>query len=187
MTYKELQDIFIELTFLMRGYDYNDLDSDGQRLVKLAYQMQPFQDLVDNISYVWVNYADSSANNQINERMELDGESSKLISNKYQLRNLDVHWTFYGELAQDIAYIFRQKVFSNSSKDFLDKYNIKLIPNVPEVVLFYEEVNKIWWPRVDIVVRYYIETKITEELDYIDTVNVGLRLRTESKEVIIKK
>lgn len=187
MTYDQLSDVFVELTFLLRGYDYSDEESIGQSLIKLAYQENsiPFQDLVDEISYVWVNYADSSTNSQISEENKYDSLGDSVKSTKKQLRNLDVHWTFYGRKAQDIAYMFRQNLFSVKAKDFLDKYSVKLITNIPEVVLFYEEVNKVWWPRIDIVVRYYISTEIVEDVNYYDKFNV--ELNTEKEVIIIKE
>lgn len=185
MLYRELQDAFIELTFLLRGFDYNDENSPGQELVRLSYQAnsQPFQQLKDDISYIWVNYADASTSSQINERKEYVPFTDRVKSKKYQTRKLDVHWTFYGETAQDSAFKMRQNLFSNKAKEFLDKYNIKLIPDVPEVVLFFEEVNKRWWPRVDIVVSYYIESEITEDLDYYEALEVVLS--TEDEEITI--
>lgn len=187
MTYSDLQTIFVKLTFLLRGFDYDDVDSEYQKLIRLAYQSksQPFQELENDISYIWVNYSDSSTNNQINEKKEYDVINDKVISRKYQLRNLDVHWTFYGEAAQDSGYNFRQMLFSEKAKSFLDTYYIKLIPTVPEVVLFYEEVNKRWWPRIDIIVKYYVEAEINEELDYFEKLDAVLT--TPEKTIIIKE
>lgn len=178
-TYKELQNIFLNLTGLLRDIDINN---DSKGLIRLAYQTNsaPFQDLTQGVSYIWVNYADNETNKQINEEYkELENDVLKI--NRTQTRQIDVHFTFYGdESVQDIAYDFRNKIFSYKAKMFLDKYGIKLINDVPEAVLNYEQVRNQWWARIDLIVSYYLEALLVEELDVYTSTNIIVRTEKES-------
>ena len=177
--YKQLQDIFIELTYILRGLDYEQGDSD---LVRLAYQLnsEPFQEVTDGVSYLWINYADNDTNKQINEEI-LETTEDAITYRRSQLRQIDVHWVFYGdENVQDIAYEFRNMLFSYRAKYFLDQYDIKLILDVPEAVLLYEEVNNQWWARVELIVSYYLESALDEKVNTIRAINVKLVTEKES-------
>lgn len=177
--YKQLQDIFIELTYILRDLDYNKGDSD---LVRLAYQLnsEPFQEVTDGVSYLWINYADNDTNNQINEEI-VETTEDAITYKRSQLRQIDVHWVFYGdENIQDIAYEFRSMLFSYRAKYFLDQYDIKLILDVPEAVLLYEEVNNQWWARVELIVSYYLESSLEEKINTIKAMNVKLVTEKES-------
>lgn len=177
--YKQLQDIFIELTYILRGLDYEQGDSD---LVRLAYQLnsEPFQEVTDGVSYLWINYADNDTNKQINEEI-LETTEDAITYRRSQLRQIDVHWVFYGdENVQDIAYEFRNMLFSYRAKYFLDQYDIKLILDVPEAVLLYEEVNNQWWARVELIVSYYLESALEEKVNTIRAINVKLVTEKES-------
>lgn len=177
--YKQLQDIFIELTYILRGLDYEQGDSD---LVRLAYQLnsEPFQEVTDGVSYLWINYADNDTNKQINEEI-LETTEDAITYRRSQLRQVDVHWVFYGdENVQDIAYEFRNMLFSYRAKYFLDRYDIKLILDVPEAVLLYEEVNNQWWARVELIVSYYLESALEEKINTIRAINVKLVTEKES-------
>lgn len=184
--YKELQDIFVNLTAKLRNIDLNN--DEESELIRLAYQINsaPFQEIKQGVSYLWINYADNETNKQINEEVrEVTNESIKY--KRSQLRQIDVHWVFYGdEDVQDIAYEFRNKLFSYTAKSFLDKYDIKLILDVPEAVLLYEEVNNQWWVRVEIIVSYYLESAIVEEIPFVEVVNVELKAEKESLDRKVK-
>lgn len=187
--YTELQDIFVNLTALLRDIDLkNENESD---LVRLAYQLNsaPFQEIRQGVSYVWINYADNDTNKQINEEIREVSEDEITIK-RSQLRQIDVHWIFYGdESVQDISYEFRNMLYSYKAKSFLDKYDIKLIVDVPEAVLLYEQLNNQWWARVELIVSYYLESALIEEIPLIDVVNIDLITEKESlnREVIVKE
>ncbi|WP_290771886.1 hypothetical protein [Anaerofustis sp.] len=187
--YTELQDIFVNLTALLRDIDLkNENESD---LVRLAYQLNsaPFQEIRQGVSYVWINYADNDTNKQINEEIREVLEDEITIK-RSQLRQIDVHWIFYGdESVQDISYEFRNMLYSYKAKSFLDKYDIKLIVDVPEAVLLYEQLNNQWWARVELIVSYYLESALIEEIPLIDVVNIDLITEKESlnREVIVKE
>lgn len=187
--YTELQDIFVNLTALLRDIDLkNENESD---LVRLAYQLNsaPFQEIRQGVSYVWINYADNDTNKQINEEIREVSEDEITIK-RSQLRQIDVHWIFYGdESVQDISYEFRNMLYSYKAKSFLDKYDIKLIVDVPEAVLLYEQLNNQWWARVELIVSYYLESALIEEIPLIDVVNIDLIAEKESlnREVIVKE
>ena len=187
--YTELQDIFVNLTALLRDIDLkNENESD---LVRLAYQLisAPFQEIRQGVSYVWINYADNDTNKQINEEIR-EVLEDEIIIKRSQLRQIDVHWIFYGdESVQDISYEFRNMLYSYKAKSFLDKYDIKLIVDVPEAVLLYEQLNNQWWARVELIVSYYLESALIEEIPLIDVVNIDLITEKESlnREVIVKE
>lgn len=187
--YTELQDIFVNLTALLRDIDLkNENESD---LVRLAYQLNsaPFQEIRQGVSYVWINYADNDTNKQINEEIR-EVLEDEIIIKRSQLRQIDVHWIFYGdESVQDISYEFRNMLYSYKAKSFLDKYDIKLIVDVPEAVLLYEQLNNQWWARVELIVSYYLESALIEEIPLIDVVNIDLIAEKESlnREVIVKE
>lgn len=187
--YAELQDIFVNLTALLRDIDLkNENESD---LVRLAYQLNsaPFQEIRQGVSYVWINYADNDTNKQINEEIREVSEDEITIK-RSQLRQIDVHWIFYGdESVQDISYEFRNMLYSYKAKSFLDKYDIKLIVDVPEAVLLYEQLNNQWWARVELIVSYYLESALIEEIPLVDVVNIDLITEKESlnREVIVKE
>ena len=187
--YTELQDIFVNLTALLRDIDLkNENESD---LVRLAYQLNsaPFQEIRQGVSYVWINYADNDTNKQINEEIREVSEDEITIK-RSQLRQIDVHWIFYGdESVQDISYEFRNMLYSYKAKSFLDKYDIKLIVDVPEAVLLYEQLNNQWWARVELIVSYYLESALIEEIPLIDVINIDLITEKESlnREVIVKE
>ena len=178
--YRELQDIFVKLTSLLRNIDTeNGEDAD---LIRLAYQMNsmPFQEIRDGVSYLWINYADNETNKQINEEI-VETTEDAITYKRSQLRQIDVHWVFYGdENIQDIAYEFRSMLFSYRAKYFLDQYDIKLILDVPEAVLLYEEVNNQWWARVELIVSYYLESSLEEKIKTIKAMNVKLVTEKES-------
>lgn len=178
--YKELQDIFVEFTAKLRKLDLDNPEESD--LVRLSYQLNsaPFQEVVQGVSYIWVNYADNSTNKQINEEI-IETTDKEIKIRRSQLRQIDVHWVFYGdESVQDIAYEFRNKLFSYEAKSFLDKYDIKLILDVPEAVLLYEQVNNQWWARVELIVSYYLEAALIETIPLVEVVNVKLETEKES-------
>ena len=178
--YKELQNIFVELTAKLRNLNLDNPEESD--LVRLSYQLNsaPFQEVVQGVSYIWVNYADNSTNKQINEEI-IETTEEEIKIKRSQLRQVDVHWVFYGdESVQDIAYEFRNKLFSYEAKSFLDKYDIKLILDVPEAVLLYEQVNNQWWARVELIVSYYLEAALIETIPLVEVVNVKLETEKES-------
>ena len=178
--YKELQDIFVEFTAKLRKLDLDNPEESD--LVRLSYQLNsaPFQEVVQGVSYIWVNYADNSTNKQINEEI-IETTDKEIKIKRSQLRQIDVHWVFYGnEDVQDIVYEFRNKLFSYEAKSFLDKYDIKLILDVPEAVLLYEQVNNQWWARVELIVSYYLEAALIETIPLVEVVNVKLETEKES-------
>lgn len=186
--YKELQNIFVELTALLRNIDLNNEEQSS--LIRLAYQKTstPFQNIYDGVCYLWVNYAESDNNNQINEEyIEKDSTKDEIILKRSQTRQIDVHWIFYGdENVQDLAYAFRNSIFSYKAKHFLDKYDIKLIPDVPEVVFLFEDINNMWWGRTELIVSYYLEYALDESLDRLTAVNVYAEFNAEDDKVIKK-
>ena len=126
---------------------------------------------------------------QINEEIR-EVLEDEIIIKRSQLRQIDVHWIFYGdESVQDISYEFRNMLYSYKAKSFLDKYDIKLIVDVPEAVLLYEQLNNQWWARVELIVSYYLESALIEEIPLIDVVNIDLIAEKESlnREVIVKE
>jgi len=171
MIYKELKDVFIHLVFILRGYDYTDLTSAGQNLIRLAYQQnsQPFQNIEDSITYVWVNFDDAKTNKQFNETSSVNDDGN-LVHTKSNLRTISVHFTTYGEGAEDVAYTLRQMMVSYAARDFLAIYDIRVIPDIPEAVLIYEEINNQWWPRVEIIVNFYMQTEFSEVVENIASV-----------------
>jgi len=64
-----------------------------------------------------------------------------------------------------------------------------LIVDVPEAVLLYEQLNNQWWARVELIVSYYLESALIEEIPLIDVVNIDLITEKESlnREVIVKE
>ncbi len=176
LTYRQLQDAFVGLVYKLR-----ELNSDSE-LVRLAYQQNsmPFQEIVNGTSYIWINYADVDTSNQINEEY-ITSTEDEIILKRSQMRELEVHFIFYGdEDTQDIAYNFRNKLFSYKAKDYLDKYEIYLIPDIPEAVLFFEELNNQWWSRIEIIANYYINSELDETLERMKAVNVKLVTEKES-------
>lgn len=178
ITYSELQEIFLKATYLLRDYtleDFENPSSKAQRLIRLAYQKdsQPFQKISEAVTYVWVNYSDSPTN-KITNTSELDYGQYSILDKKSQLRTIDVHWISYGDSAHDLMFNLRQKLLSYKLKNFLDEYNIKLIPTIPEIVLIYEEINGRNWPRVEYTVSYYLTTEFDEEIDTFGTINLNV-------------
>ena len=189
LKYSELKEIFLKLTYILRGYsllDYTNPDSEAQNLIRYAYSKnnQPFQEFEDGCSYVWINYAEAEVDKTVNYVEEYDQELGMFICDSSQLRQINVHWIFYGETAQDNAFEFRLKVYSDEAKEYLDLYGIKLIPDVPECVLLYEESNNQWWPRVEMSIGYYITTYFEEQKDPYTSVNVYLN-KEDSEQIEI--
>lgn len=188
--YDDLKEIFLKLTYILRGYgliEYTNQNSEAQNLIRYAYarDSQPFQGLADGCSYVWVNYKEDENSSIVDSAGVYNEIKDKFDFNYSQLRTLSVHWIFYGDSAQDNAYMFRQKLYSNAAKDFLAQYNISLILNIPECVLLFEAVNNQWWPRVEIEVDYYIVTEFDEDVDRL--IGAEIYLDTEKKEYVILK
>lgn len=188
--YDTLKDIFLKLTYILRGYgliEYTNPNSEAQNLIRYAYSRdsQPFQKLEDGCSYVWVNYKQDENSSIVDSASVYNETTDKFDVNYSQLRVLSVHWIFYGDSAQDNAYIFRQKLYSNAAKDFLAPYKISLILDIPECVLLFEAVNNQWWPRVEIEVNYYIVTEFDEDVDRL--IGAEIYLDTENKEYVILK
>lgn len=187
--YRELQDIFIELTAKLRDLDLENPEESN--LVRLAYlkTSAPFQEITDGVSYIWINYSDTDTNKQVLEEY-IDTENDNLILKRSQLRKLDVHWTFYGnEDVQDIAYEFRNKIFSYQAKEILDKYDIKLILDVPEEVLLFEQENNYWWARVELIVSYYLTSSINEKVNTYESANIKFISENEklNREINVKE
>jgi len=187
ISYDSLREIFLKLTYLLRGYSLFDYTSDDEnsephRLIRYAYNInsQPFQRLTDGCSYVWVNYKEDEVNSIVDADGVYNEEQDNFTYSFSQLRVLSVHWIFYGENAQDEAYMFRQRLYGNTAKSFLSQYDIALILDIPECVLLYEQVNNQWWPRVEIEVDYYIATTFDEDVDRL--VGAEVYLDTEKKE-----
>ena len=67
--YKELQDIFVNLTAKLRNIDLNN--DEESELIRLSYQINsaPFQEIKQGVSYLWINYADNETNKQIKEEV----------------------------------------------------------------------------------------------------------------------
>lgn len=180
--YSELKQIFVDLTFLLRGLDKTNAEESS--LVRLAYQLgsQPFQEVTDGVSYLWINYADTETNKQINEENVSINEEAISIR-RSQLRKIDVHWIFYGnEDIQDIAYEFRNKIYSYKAKEYLAPYDIRLILDVPEAVLLFEEINSRWWARTELIVSYYLEAALIEKIPYITSTDVYLKTENTNLE-----
>ena len=192
MSYEELKEIFIKLTFLLRGYsleDYNDSNSPVQNLIREAYarDSQPFQKIDDKVSYVWVNYSDSEANKVMNTvEKGFDPESEKFLYERQQTRLINVHWIFYGDSAQDLGFEFRQQLTSFVAKDFLDQYGIKLVLNIPEVVLLFEEIGNQYWGRVELTVEYYLVSKYIESVLSIKSIEASLKTENKSIDVVVE-
>ena len=192
LTYKELMTVFLKLTYILRGYtlfDYSDINSPAQSLIREAYKRssQPFQRIEDGCSYVWLNFTDAEVDKTVNYVEEFNQELGLFITDSSQLRQLTAHWIFYGDTAQDNAFNFRLKLYSDEAKDFLDQYNIKLNPDIPEAVLLYEESNNQWWPRVELSVNYYITTYFEENKEAYNAINVYLKEENRDEIKIISE
>lgn len=193
MTYEELKEVFAKLTFILRGYtleDYENRVSEAQTLIREAYakDSQPFQGITDKVSYYWVNYADSDVNKIMNTNNRgYDSETEKFTFERKQTRQLNAHWIFYGDSAQDLGFAFRQQLFSLKAKDFLDIYGIKLVLGVPEAVLLFEEINNQNWGRVELTVDYYITSDYDEEVYAIKSAAVNLMTDEQTFEIEVNE
>ena len=189
LTYNQIKEIFLKLTYILRGYtlaDYENAGSEAQNIIRYAYakSSQPFQVIEDGCSYVWVNYADEQIDKILNYIETYNPIKDKFDCSSFQLRQLDVHWIFYGDSAQDDAFGFRLKLYSDAAKSFLDQYDIKLKIDIPECVLLYEEANNQWWPRVEITVGYYITTYFDEEKDSYNAARIYLETEKNEYEIV---
>lgn len=182
--YKELQDLFVEFTFDLEGYDYDDESSIGHNLIRLSYQddSAPFQPRDEVVTYIWLRFGESELSRYTEASQSFVDET--LVTVLSQMRMLTCQWTFYGNEAQDIAYDFRSKLFAKVNDSILAKNGIKMLLNVPEVILNFEEINQRWWPRVDLIVNFYITTDIDIDTDVIEALNI--KAYTEKGEITDK-
>lgn len=192
LKYEQLQKIFLRLTYMLRGFtdtDYENSDSEAQQLIRYAYRInsQPFQSIKDGISYVWVNYGQDVVSNEIFTERVYNSEKDKFEVEQSQIRKLEVHWIFYGKSAQDDAFNARMRIFSKEAKDYLEKFGIKLILDVPEVILLHEEVNNQWWPRVEFTASYYITTFMESEDDRIASMNIYLETEKNEYPILVEE
>lgn len=192
LKYEQLQKIFLRLTYMLRGFDetdYENSDSEAQQLIRYAYKKnsQPFQSIKDGVSYVWVNYGQDVVSNEIFTESTYNETKDKFEVNQTQIRKLEVHWIFYGRSAQDDAFNARLKIFSREAKEYLGKYGIALILDVPEVILLHEEVNNQWWPRIEFTASYYITTVMDSEVDRMAAMNIYLETETKEYPILVEE
>lgn len=192
-SYEQLKDIFTELTFLIKGLDYNSSNREVQKLVRRAYEQesQPFNNLSDDTTYVWLTTRDDPTN-------EIFGESHKLVTEmnpegetinqqieitRSQNKVLEVQWVFYGEVAFDSAQIFRMKLFDDTTYRFLKDRGIYLRRQVGAPRNTFEDIANRNWMRSDLEASFNVSISAVEKINVIE--EIGINLADLEQEVVI--
>lgn len=184
LTYEELKDIFTEITFMVKGLDYESKDNDVQKLVRRAYEKesQPFNNSTDDTTYVWVTFKDDPVSELFEEShklittMNADEEiiSQVLEVTRSQCKVLEVQWIFYGDLAFDSAQTFRMKLFGDSVYNFLKSKEIYLSRQVNMPSNSFEEIANRYWMRADLEASYNVRVDVVETINVIEEVDINL-------------
>lgn len=168
LTYNELMDVFFDYTQMQTGLD--------SKQIRQSYQLNsaPFANIKSPTVYYYISYTNSPVINQINETLTDNGEDKPYTREYWHMRELQVSWSFYGYRdIVDIARMFRTKFYSIKGKQFLDKYKIKLITDIPEINVVPEIINNTWWLRADLNVNFYHYNMESEEIPRLEGIEIG--------------
>lgn len=196
LTYEELKDIFTELTFILKGLNYNSTDNNVQKLVRRAYEQesQPFNDISDDTTYVWLTFRDDPTNELFNETKELVTvlDEHGVILNQYinitrsQTRVLEAQWIFYGDVAFDSSQNFRLKLFNDETYMFLVAEDIYLIRGVSMPNNTFEEIANRYWKRSDLVATFNVPSEVVEKINIIEQVDIDLSSVDIQTTIVVK-
>jgi hypothetical protein len=181
-SYKELTDIFIELTFLIRGFDYSDQESANHKLVRKAYQeeSEPFGTIAQDVCYMNVTYADDPINRPMLVQYNAKDITDSVVSGLSVLR---AEWVYYGRNAQQLAKIHKLKLYDPAIGLWLRKKEIALVTDVVDPATLFERYERRFWQRSDIFALFNTREWTPIDLPYIEVADIDVN--TESGEHVI--
>ena len=196
LTFKQLQDTFTELTFKIKGLDYNSTDQNVQKLVRRAYEQesQPFNNITDDTTYVWFTIKDDPTNELFVETNELVPVYQddiivdyKLRQGRAQARVIEVTFTFYGDVAFDSSQTARIRLTKDEIYRFLKPYGIYLNREIGAVAFTYEEFQNRWWKRADFSAMFHLSMADSEDIETLLQVDIDVLTKNSTQSIIIKE
>lgn len=155
-TIDEINELFVILTYKLFDMD-PQADTDG--FVRLAYQedSQPFQNIKQDVIYLFVNEVDDPANKVI-ERI-YNPETPNHIS------VLNVQWTAYGPNAYSNAKKIKLHLAYQDIGWWLRQQNIGRVRDMADPIYLPEKIDNRYWRRSDVSAEFYINVFDSQE-DY---------------------
>lgn len=197
VTFDDLQNIFADVTFMIKGLDPNSADRNITKLVRRAYQedSQPFNSIDDDTTYYWLTIRDDPTNEFFSERKTLvpiyDKTGKEIIDYNQKIemiqnRVIEVTFIFYGEKAFDSAQDARMMLVSDKLYRFLKEKDIYVKRDLGGVVYTYEDYEGRWWRRADFTATFNTYIVVSEEVKTLLEVDVTFS-GIEDVNVIIKE
>lgn len=141
-------------------------------LVSYAERGQKFPQIGENVVYVKTFQEQDERLRWKSRRKEYIEESKTYSITQYSMRTLLLHLVFYGSDSFVLATRLNELFYFDSSKQFLYKHNLSLIPDLTDFVeKTYEKINGQWWERTDLKIRLYNSIATVEDTGTIDSLN----------------
>ena len=162
-----------ELDVLLADFVQEKLNlSSDKVLISYAERGQKFPQIGENVVYV-KTFQEQDERIRWKSRKKIYNEETKAYSiTQYSMRTLLFHMVFYGPDSFVLATKMNELLYFDSSKQFLYKNNLSLIPDLTDFVeKTYEQINGQWWSRTDLKIRFYNSIATVEDTGTIDSLN----------------
>ena len=163
-----------ELSLLLADFvsTLTGLDSDK---VLLMYDQRGkgSQNINTNVAYVNVtNDIDDNLKFK-NKFKEYNQETSEYTFTQQSSRTVNLKVVFYGPNCQELAQLLNEKVYFESSRHYLAKNYLKLVPDRTEGPTYLpEQFNAQWFKRCDLNLKFYNTISVEEITPAFESANI---------------
>ena len=159
---------------LFADFIQNQLDlEDNQVRISYAQRGQKFPQIDKDTVFVKVFQEQDERYVYKQRKRAYDNETKRVISSQTAMRTLLLQVVFYGYNSDTLATTLNERFYFDSTKQFLYKNNLALVPDLTDFQdKTYEKINGQWWERSDLKLRFYNSVTVDEHIDTIDSTDI---------------
>lgn len=159
---------------LFADFIQNQLElEDSQVRISYAHRGQKFPQIDKDTVFVKVFQEQDERYVYKQRKRAYDNETKRVISSQTAMRTLLLQVVFYGYNSDTLATTLNERFYFDSTKQFLYKNNLALVPNLTDFQdKTYEKINGQWWERSDLKLRFYNSVTVDEHIDTIDSTDI---------------
>ena len=154
-------DLFADLITQCSGLDSNKV------LISYSEKGQVSSSINDNVCYIHTEHVSDYVDQYKNRKEVFNNQTGKTSIFQSSMRVLELRITFYGPQSDVLGVKVKEKLYLDSSKQFLYKINLALIPEKDTIMKTHELINDRWWDRVDVTLFFYNSVTIEEIVDVV--------------------
>lgn len=166
-TMEQLSLLFADFVSTLTGLDENKV------LLMYDQRGKGSQNINTNVAYVNVtNEVDDNIKFK-NRTKEFNQETNEYTFTQQASRTINLKVVFYGPNCQELAQLLNEKIYFESSRHFLAKNYLSLIPSSTDGPTYLPELyNAQWFKRCDINLKFYNTISVEEVIPAFENANI---------------